>query len=674
MNKRLLHTALLLLFGSIVATAQTAPQRLGDVVNQSETAPQPKDSPDSAEPEDTVQTQVEEMTLDQKIAQVFIVPLQGGLTPNSNDRQFLEAYPPGGILLQDVTKPRNAITLIKAIRDTKKSHGVPILIGTNVFAPSDKERGISELFLRVPSMTAISAANHDAATRDLFALLAEDLSLMGFDFHLGPDLLLASSLDPTKSPDNFGSDPAHTAALGAVFNASLREHHVVWVPAGFPGGGGNKKGRNPAILLTPRNQVFEEDLRPYAQAIEDGINMIHVGNILVPTLDAAAPPASLSPRVMKSLLRQGLNFDGIIVAGPMDAPEITAKLPPAQAVMRSLSSGADMILLNEQGVKALKTIAQVSVAIQKGEFDESIIDAAVTRILQMKIDTGLLGKTLPEEKAADRIETKRGKSNASYTIDRAAITLLKNDNAILPLDKKRSHPVVLTGVEGTKELQIELEEHFKKVFVQRIVSAKHATRIQDFEFKRVLNLTKGARNIIYILSDVADMTTQYELLRQIKAQGGNLIVISLDYPKSARILEPADAVILAYPANHTLQETLKAVSDVLMGDAPVQILPATNALLGRVGTEIQFNVRDVIRSPSGRLPIDLSEAFPAGRSISYAPTLALQKIQWDFGDGKNSSEFASVHVYKEPGEYVATLTIKSKGRDPVIGTFPITIE
>ncbi len=675
MRKRLLHTTLLLLLVSSIAIAQTPPQNLGDIVNQSETAPIPEADPTGdAAPEETVETQLDGMTLNQKIAQLFVIPLQGGLSPSSNDRQFIEAYPPGGILLPNITNPQNAITLVKAIRDTKKSHGVPILIGTNVFAPSEKERALTNLFLRMPSMTAIAASNRESAAIELFDLLAEDLSLMGIDFHLGPDLLLASSLDPAESPDNFGSDPEHSAELAALLGESLKRNDVLWVPVGFPGGGGNKTKKSPAVLLTPRNQLFDNDLLPYARAIQEDLKIVHVGNPLVPTLDTGSPFASLSPHVLNTLLRQGLSFDGLILAGPMDAPEVVAKLPPAQAVMQSLAYGADMILLNESGIKALKTIAQISVAVQKGEFDEAIIDRAVTRILELKIEMKLPGKELPEEKSAARIITKREKSDAALTIDRSSITLLRNDGAILPLDKKRSHPVAVTGVEGVNELQDALELHFKKVFIQKINSAKHATRVQDFEYKRVLNLTKGARNIIYILSDVADMKTQYELLRQIKAQGRRLIVISLDFPKNPRVLEPADVVILVYRSNHTLKETMTAVSDVLMGDAPVRILPAINALRGNVGTEIGFNVRDVIRSPVGRLPIQLSEAFPAGHSVSYTPTLAVQKVRWDFGDGKSSSEFVSSHAYSELGDFVVTLTINSKGHDPVIGTFPITIE
>jgi len=150
--------------------------------------------------------------------------------------------------------------------------------------------------------------------------------------------------------------------------------------------------------------------------------------------------------------------------------------------------------------------------------------------------------------------------------------------------------------------------------------------------------------------------------------------VVLDYPENPRVLEPADAIVLAYRSNHSLQETATAISDVLMGDAPVQILPALETLYGSIEREIQFNVHDVIRSPFGRLPIHLSDTFPAGHSISYTPTLALKKVSWEFGDGKGASESLTSHTYKKPGHYTVTLTIKSKNREPIVGTFPIVIE
>src|SRR5690606_11153895 len=120
------------------------------------------------------------------------------------------------------------------------------------------------------------------------------------------------------------------------------------------------------------------------KAIEDGCEIIHVGNTLVPTLDPNSAPACVSEAVIRNLLRRELGDEGIIVAGAMDSQDVAVLVDPAVAAIRALSYGADMIYWNAAGNSEMRAVDNIVLAVKENRLSEVQIDTALRRVLTYK--------------------------------------------------------------------------------------------------------------------------------------------------------------------------------------------------------------------------------------------------------------------------------------------------
>ncbi|MCL4692945.1 MAG: PKD domain-containing protein [Candidatus Hydrogenedentes bacterium] len=685
-NLHRLTSIVLLLVLALPAAAQRNQTGFGastrDVVDAPPT-PEPESTPETKpdtdeSPVDDPGKLVQSLNLRQRVSQLMLVTLTGTPRPDASDQELLAKYSPGGVILPPVSRPTTAASYVAAIRQMpmEMATGIPLFIGTNLYElPRRGNAQLDDSFIALPSLLAIAAANDADVTKRLAGLTADHLTLMGFNFHLGPSLSLAPTLpDATGSIECLGSDPAFVGDTAAAIVSAMTEHKVIAVPMGFPGGGANRAPRMPAILLTPSATVAEIDLLPFKKAIEAGVEVIHVGNTLVPTLDPANEPASLSSVVMRDILRQQLGFQGVIIAGPMDTNDIAVKHDPTKAAIMALQAGADMIYWNEAGRRVMKTVDDVVTAIGNGEMSQDAVDTSLARIIALKEKYELRKRELPTTKDAAALAKKKAYPDESYEIERRSITLVQNRGNVLPLNKAESVPVGVTGVAGVETLADALEEYIKPVSRQRIGSAKYGGEIYDFEIARLTSHIRGIKTVVVIVTPDIRMSTQLELISALRSKGVRVVVVLVGYPSTLPDLVDAEAIVLSYSSPDAIDQSMRAVADVLVGQGPLGLLPVVRDIHAKVGEPVSFSVLDILRSPSGMLPVTIEAPFVAGLSVPYDPTFSLRKVEWDFGDGKQSKEFFVERAYTEPGRYPITLTVTDKLKQTTSRTLYAVVE
>ena len=612
-----------------------------------------------------------------QVSQLMLVTLKGLYGPNSDDREVLTQCPPGGVVIPLIVKPQDAAEYITGLRSMpiEKRSGIPLLIGANLYDLPRHERGAAASFAQLPSLLSIAAAGDMALTERLAKLTADHLSTMGFTLNLGPALDLAPTLaDATGNVQHFGSNPNFAAAAGGTIITALGANGVLSMPMGFPGGGCNRLPRSPATLLTPRSRLMQEDLFPFVRAIERGAVLLHVGNTLAPTIDAESRPASLSAAVMRDLIRKELRYQGVIVAGPMDAGEIKRLYDPERAAILALEAGADMLYWGEPGPHVTKAVEAIARAVEKGALDGKKISAALERVVKLKKDRGLSARELPNKGKAAALATKNRYPKEAYEIERHSITLVQNRDNVLPLTKGASIPVGVTGVVGVEVLQKALKEHLDVVVEQPIATAKHLGDIEDFEISRLTEHGQGMRTAVCVFTDMPRTQGQVRLTRELKKSGARVVVVLLGYPRALPQLTDADAIVLAYCDPGMCAESLRAVADVLVGQGPVAVLPAVREMKTQTGKAEVFNVADVTRSPTGRLPVSLAAPFAAGFTLSYDASTAIKKAEWDFGDKKDAKGPRVEHAFRAPGRYSVTLTVTDKHGEASSGVFDVVAE
>lgn len=636
------------------------------------------------------------MDMRRKVAQLMLVTMQGAFLPTSEDIAFLSLYTPGGVIIPQLPDPENASGYVSLVRQAEQRAGIPLLVGADLYQLGRGRSKLPSGFVQLPSLMAVAAAEDEDTTAKLAKLLAEYMAAMGFNLHMGPSLVLAPTLPEAQGTVHcLGSDPAFTSEAGNTILKAFSEQKVLAMPLGFPGGGGNRAGNSPAVLLTPKPLLRETDLLPYMRAIEQGAGILHVGNTLVPSLDTLGRPASLSKSVLHDLLREELRFQGVIVAGPLDSADIVTTYDPVEAAVMALENGADMLYWRGPDNRVMRVIDKVVWAVHEKQLSEARINQALSRILALKarqlpappepevskkkskkpkvLREGWRKRLLPKMKRSDKklakVQKKGPIADLAHAVERRSITVVQNRGQVLPLTEAKSMPILVTGVVGVEELHEAMTKHIKHISQQVIATAQRLGQIEDFEINRITSHIKGIRTVVCIFTDAVRPEGTTRLIRALKDSGVTVVAVLLGYPGNLPYLAEADGIVLAYTAGAAYAESLLAVADVLMGEGPVRIVAMEDDLELRAGEARVFDAREVIRVPAGRLPLTVSDQYPAGLSLAYDAASAIKKVVWDFGNRERRKEERTEYAYDRPGRYPIALTVTDAKGNTVSRTF-----
>ena len=617
----------------------------------------PENAPAAPAPDvDPIEAWMAKASLPDRVAQLMLVTVEGGVRLAGDDTGIFKSAIPGGVLVRRSTKPAFAAGCVAELRALERKSGVPMLIGADLYELASPGPGILSGFAELPSLLAVAAANDPETTQHMGQLLGSLMGAMGFNLYLGPSLALAPSIQNSRNSVNcLGGNSSFVAEAGATICQELQKHGVAPMPMGFPGGGMNRSERGAAVLTTPREALKSGDLLPFAAAIKGGARIVQVGNTLVPTLEPGSPPASLSDVVMRQLLRKELGFDGIIVSGPMDSEDVTGIMDSAMAAAAALERGADMILWRSAASQPIRAIELICEAVTKGDLSEEAINTSVRHVLNIKAELAKLAATAAKDRDPHAIDKLDGLLKMVQSVNRRSITLAQCRPGALPLIKKVSTPVGITGTVGVDELKAALEKPLKQVVEQPIMTAKHIGDIQRFEIQRLTGNLKGINTVVCVLTDQEKIEGQVELVRELKKKATHVIVVYMGYPGHAAFLGDADAILLGYSTSSKVAETMTVMAEALTGTGAVGFVDLPETLNLKVNETRTFGIEDTVQTPPGRLPLDLSEHSKAGTAGRYDPSTAVKKAEWDFA-GKRIGKLSVPWTFNAPGEYPVTLT------------------
>ena len=334
---------------------------------------------------------VTSMTLAQKVGQL-LVPTVPGLTAADGGAELIRRYHLGGVIYfgQNVRDAAQVAALSAGLQQAARSQPphLPLLIGT------DQEGGIVS---RLAGVTTVFPGQMAAgATRDPALIRAQDQATGAAMRALGVNLDYAPVADVNVDPANpvigirsFGADPALVATMTAAAVDGFHQAGEVTVAKHFPGHGDTGVDSHtglPVIHHTLR-QWWAIDAPPFQAAIRAGVDEIMIGHIEVPALDDSGQPASLSRKVVTGLLRDRLGYQGVIVTDSLQMGGVLLGHTPAQIAVQAVQAGCDQLLMPADPGVAYHAILR---AVRRGQISPAQLDAAVTRVVSLKVARGLL--------------------------------------------------------------------------------------------------------------------------------------------------------------------------------------------------------------------------------------------------------------------------------------------
>jgi len=371
-------------------TAENSPSSAEPVPPVSPEPPPMPEAPVLSEQELAVETLLGQMTLAEKVGQLFFVrcPAEGAVEDVSN-------YHLGGYLLfardfkdsSDTYLTREQFT--QTIASYQDAASIPLLIGV------DEEGGTVARATRNPNLFASKRKSPQCiyAASDEEGIIEDARSVNAALLELGINVNFAPVADVSTDPSDFiydrtfGQDAVSTAYYVAAVVDTMDSVGIGSVLKHFPGYGNNVDTHTGiAVDKRPYEQFTNEDFQPFEAGIAEGngTTSVLVSHNIVESMDTGLP-ASLSPEVHR-ILREELDFEGVILTDDLAMDAVEAYAADGSVAVLAVLAGNDMIVTGEYHVQ----IPLVISAVENGEIDEAVLDAAVRRVLNWKYELGLL--------------------------------------------------------------------------------------------------------------------------------------------------------------------------------------------------------------------------------------------------------------------------------------------
>ena len=412
------------------------------------------------------------MSLRDKAAQLIIVPIYGELA-NTRSAEFrkyqhlIRDLHVGGVIVTGHSLNggiRNAEPYAMAALLNRLQK----LARTPLFVAADFERGAS---MRVNSTTAWPYSMAFSAANDLDAVTEEGADTARDARAMGVNWLFAPVADVNNNPDNpiinirsFGENPEQVANfVEAYINGahSDRKNPVLVTAKHFPGHGDTTEDSHLALprLDADHDRIEAVELAPFRGAIAAGVDAVMTAHLNVPALEPDNLPATVSSKIITGVLRDELGFHGLVITDAMDMQGLAAMFDSAEASVRALEAGADVLLMPKHPEEAIRGIVA---AVQKGRITRKRLDESVNRVLAAKARLGLRSKKLVDlEAIADVVDSPESGERAQEVADRA-VTLVEDSRDSLPI----RHPegaCLIAMTEGRRSQQgIRLIDEVKK--------------------------------------------------------------------------------------------------------------------------------------------------------------------------------------------------------------------
>lgn len=334
-------------------------------------------------------------SLDIKIGQMIIIGVKGNAVSESDKvMQEIAEGKVGGIILyeKNINAKESYINFKKLTWALQQKAPIPL------FMAIDQEGGfvnrLKEKYDFPKSVSAAYLGNVDNldSTRFYNEITAATLAGLGVNVNFAPVVDLATNPDNpiiAKYERAYSDNPEIVARHAREAIAAHNKMGVVTVLKHFPGHGSSKSDTHLGIAdVTKYWQQIELD--PYKAAIDSGyIDAIMTAHIVNKSLDTLGLPGTLSKSIMTGLLRDSLNYEGVIFSDDMQMRAISDHFGLEKSIRLSIEAGVDVLMFSNNirntENRTVDTVHRIiRELIEEGVIDESRIDQSYRRILKLK--------------------------------------------------------------------------------------------------------------------------------------------------------------------------------------------------------------------------------------------------------------------------------------------------
>ena len=544
-----------------------------------------------------------------------------------------------------------------------------------------------------PTGIGMAATWSPELVKEVGQVIAKEIRSQGGHISYGPVLDLTRDPRWSRVEETFGEDPVLSGILGASMvdglgGGNLSQKYATiatlkhFLAYAVPEGGQN--GNYASVGIRDLHQNF---LPPFRKAIDAGALSVMTSYNSIDGI-----PCTSNHYLLTQLLRNEWKFRGFVVSDLYSIEGIHEShfVAPTKenAAIQSVMAGVDVDL----GGDAYTNLCH---AVQSGQMDKAVIDTAVCRVLRMKFEMGLFEHPYVDPKIAAKTVRRKEHIELARKIAQSSITLLKNENSILPLSKMINKVAVIgpnadnrynmlgdyTAPQEDSNVKTVLDGIITKLSPSRVEYVRGCA-IRDTTVNEIEQAIEAARRsevVIVVVggSSARDFKTSYketgaavaeegsvsdmecgegfdraslsllgrqqELLESLQKTGKPLIVVYIEGRPLEKnwASEYADALLTAY---YPGQEGGNAIADVLFGDYNPS---------GRLPISVPRSV--------GQIPVYYNQKAP--RNHDYVEVSSSPLYSFGYGMSYTTFEYSDLQVVQKSARcFEVSFKVKNTGK------------
>ena len=381
----------------------------------------------------------QKMTPDERLGQLVWVRANTDWSDGHIDAvaEQIKKYHIGGVCYFNPThqsKPEKLVELTNRYQALTKH--VPL------FSTLDAEWGVGMRYknyaLSFPRQMMLGAIQDETLIYEMGATVARHLRRVGVSINFAPVADVNNNANnPVINYRSFGENPQKVAVKAYQYMKGMQDNGVLACAKHFPGHGDTDVDSHYDLPVIPHSlaRLDSVELYPFRLLIDQGIGSVMVAHLNVPNLEKGENvPTTLSYSTVTDLLKNNLNFNGLIMTDALEMKGVVKYHGPGEVEAKALAAGNDVLLLPSNVDAGFKTVKKW---IEAGKLDTSLINNSVKKVLRWKYRMGVTAvEKLNPENTSKEVNDLAAKALRRKLIA-GALTLVRNEDQLIPFGNSK---------------------------------------------------------------------------------------------------------------------------------------------------------------------------------------------------------------------------------------------
>jgi len=391
---------------------------------------------------------------------------------------------------------------------------------------------------------------------------AEEFAAMGINMVQAPivDVFGYQGRNTMKAA-TFGEDPELVARHAIAMQKGFQDGGIIAMIKHFPGYGSlaTDAHKGAARVTSSLEELNRKDLYPFRRLIQEGVDGIMTGHVIVECLDMEYP-ATLSKALIQGVLREQLGFQGVIETDAMRMRAIQDRFGTGPATVLAVAAGNNLVLLRGNMEHFREGYEALLQAVRSGVIPMKTIDDAVLPILRLKEEKGLFANPFGDPARAKAVVGCVEHRKLLRELAERSVSVLKKKQ--IPLAANGGQRILAVSPIPQK-LDATLDREQCPEMLLKAVQSRHQNTVPllvsldvtEEETGRAKELAEEADIIVAGTCNAILYEGQRRLIKVLQDTGKPVVVVAMESPCDIDVLEQAEDYVCMYGCAKDWAET-----------------------------------------------------------------------------------------------------------------------